>query len=225
MSPHTNRNGMHDNSKRMFLRYALPLFGQRTRVLEIGPDGTPGTYQKLVENALGGPCAAWHTIDLAGRPGMTHAANDEYSFPLADDSYDLVLSGQVLEHVRKPWRWLPELARVCRPGGHVVTLSPVSWPYHEAPVDCWRAYPAGLRALCEEAGLEVQDCRWESLEPRSLLPRFPRPTIEHEPGLLFRVARFVGWPLARSFDAITIGKKPAPVAADRDAKRPLVGAS
>lgn len=200
---------MHENSKLMFARHALPFFGAGARVLEVGPDGVPSTYHRRVQDALGtaGP-VAWDTIDLAGRPGMTFAARDEYSFPVADGAYDVVLSGQVLEHVRKPWRWLPELARVCRPGGHVVTISPVSWPYHEAPVDCWRAYPEGLRALYEDAGLVVVESRWETLEPRGLLPRCPRPVNDHAAGLLFKLARFVHWPLARAYDAITIGRKP-----------------
>jgi SAM-dependent methyltransferase len=199
---------MHENSKLMFVRHALPLFAAGSRVLEIGPDGMPSTYERLVREALGasGP-SAWHTVDLASRPGTTFAARDEYTFPIADAEYDVVLSGQVLEHVRKPWRWLPELARVCRRGGNVVTISPVSWPYHEAPIDCWRAYPEGLRALHEEAGLDVVASLWQSLEPKRLLPRLPRPASDHAPGLLHKVARWVRWPLARAYDAITIARK------------------
>jgi SAM-dependent methyltransferase len=200
---------MHDNSKLLFAKYALPFFGAGTRVLEVGPDGVPSTYEAIVrrERGGGGP-AAWHTVDLATRPGMTHRAKTEYEFEIADGSYDVVLSGQVLEHVRKPWRWLPELARVCRSGGHVITISPVSWPYHEAPVDCWRIYPEGLRALHEEARLDVVSVRWESLEERGLLPRWPRPVSDHAPGFGYKLARLLHWPLARSFDAITIAKKP-----------------
>jgi SAM-dependent methyltransferase len=199
---------MHENSRLMFVRYALPLFGAGARVLEVGPDGMPSTYERIVRDALGaGPPSAWHTVDLATRPGTTYAARDEYAFPIADGAYDVVLSGQVLEHVRKPWRWLPELARVCRRGGSVVTISPVNWQYHEAPVDCWRAYPEGLRALYEEAGLEVVESTWRSLEPKRLLPRVPRPASDHAPGLLYRVARRLRWPLARAYDAITIGRK------------------
>jgi SAM-dependent methyltransferase len=201
---------MHENSKRMFTRHVLPLFGGSPRVLEIGPDGVPSSYRKLVDAARGpAAVAAWDTVDLASRPGMTFAARDEYTFPIADGAYDVVLSGQVLEHVRKPWRWLPELARVCRPGGHVVTISPVNWPYHEAPVDCWRAFPEGLRALYDEAGLDVVLARWETLEPRGVLPRCPRPVSDHAPGLLYKLARAVRWPLARAYDAVTIGQKPA----------------
>ena len=200
---------MHDNSKRMFERYALPLFPAATRVLEIGPDGVPSSYRRLVEARLGDAAPkVWDTVDLASRPGMTFAARSEYEFPIDDGAYDLVLSGQVLEHVRKPWRWLPELARVCRGGGTVVTFSPISWAYHEAPIDCWRAYPEGLRALYEEAGLQVLDARWETLEPRGWLPRCPRPISDHAPGIVFKLARAIGWPLARAYDAVTIGRKP-----------------
>jgi len=200
---------MHENSKLIFARHAMPFFGADVRVLEIGPDGVPSSYQRLVRDQLGARAPkTWDTVDLATRPGMTHAARSEYEFPIAADQYDLVLSGQVLEHVKKPWRWLPELARVCRPGGHVITISPVTWPYHEAPVDCWRIYPEGMRALCEEAGLQVLDVRWESLEGRSILPRWPRPASDHAPGRLYKVARWLRWPLARSFDTLTIGRKP-----------------
>ena len=201
---------MHDNSKLLFAKYATGFFREGTRVLEIGPDGVPSTYRSMVSRAPAARApAVWDTVDLAGRPGMTHSARSEYEFPIADGSYDVVLSGQVLEHVKKPWRWLPELARVCRPGGHVITISPVSWPYHEAPVDCWRIYPEGLRALHEEARLDVLDVRWESLEKRGFLPRCPRPVSDHAPGLAHKLARLLHWPLARSFDAITIARKPA----------------
>ena len=201
---------MHDNSKLLFTRHALPFFTRGVRVLEIGPDHVPSTYQQMVaaERSRDGP-AVWETVDLASRPGMTHAATNEYAFPIPEACYDVVVSGQVMEHVRKPWLWLRELARVCRAGGHVLTISPVSWPYHEAPVDCWRAYPEGMRALYEDAGLEVLESSWKTLEPRGLLPRCPRPISDHAPGLLYKLARFLHWPLARSYDTITIGRKPA----------------
>lgn len=219
---------MHENSKLLFARYAAAFFRGNPRVLEVGPDGTPSSYETMVRRDLVAAAPlTWHTVDLASRPGMTHAARSEYEFPIADDSYDVVLSGQVLEHVRKPWRWLPELARVCSPGGHVITISPITWPYHEAPVDCWRIYPEGLRALHDEARLEVLDVRWESLERKGLLPRWPRPVSDHAPGFAYRVARRLHWPLARSFDAITVARKGAgaraasgPRQLDRDGSSP-----
>ena len=91
-------------------------------------------------------------------------ASSEYSFPVPDETYDVVLSGQVIEHVRKIWVWMREVARVCKAGGIVITINPVSWPYHEAPIDCWRAYPEGMKALYEDSKLEVIFSGWESLE-------------------------------------------------------------
>ena len=66
--------------------------------------------------------------------------------------------------MRKIWLWIKELTRVCKVGGLVITINPVSWPYHEHPIDCWRAFPEGMRALYEDASLEVLLSIFESLE-------------------------------------------------------------
>jgi SAM-dependent methyltransferase len=140
------------------------------RVLEIGPDQRPSTYQRVVAD----PTITWETLDmdegarwtLVSTAALTHRSTNEYIFPIADNAFDVVVSGQVIEHVRKIWRWVPELARVCKPGGLVITINPVSWEYHEAPVDCWRIYPEGMRALHADAGLTTELAVFESLEDR-----------------------------------------------------------
>lgn len=166
---------MHRNSLLLFEKYAKPYFHGHTRVLEIGPDEFPTAYQKIV----GDDTIVWETLEVvppdcgyspysteAAIKHLTYVAEDEYQFPIADETFDIVLSGQVLEHVRKPWLWIPELARICRSGGHVITVNPVNWPYHEAPVDCWRIYPEGMTSLYEDAGLTTVFAQAESLELR-----------------------------------------------------------
>ncbi|MEO8334776.1 MAG: methyltransferase domain-containing protein [bacterium] len=197
---------MHPNSVLYFEKYAQPLFTRGMKVLEIGPDEFPSTYERML--APVGP--EWHTLDMHHAPELTFPNSGEYSFPVPDGTYDIVLSGQVIEHVRKPWRWIPELARVTRPGGLVITINPVSWIYHEAPIDCWRIYPEGMRALYEEAALEVELCEWGSLES----PQFRR----HMPGnslndrgkvrqVVYGLLGRFGFPVEASFDTITIGRK------------------
>ena len=156
---------MHKNSRLLFEKYARQYFRPEMRVLEIGPDRDPSTYRGIV-----GPTAGWDTLDFASRTDvpLTYRTTEEYRFPVPDGEYDLVFAAQVIEHVRKIWRWVPELARVCRPGGLVIIINPVSWHYHESPVDCWRIYPEGMKALCDEAGLEVITSRWESVELEKL---------------------------------------------------------
>jgi SAM-dependent methyltransferase len=105
---------------------------------------------------VGDGAITWETVDLYESPNLAYRAIDEYHFPIPDDTFDIILSGQVIEHVRKVWLWVKGVARVCKPGGLVITINPVSWGYHEAPVDCWRIYPEGMKALYEDAGLEMQ---------------------------------------------------------------------
>jgi len=152
---------MHLNSRLIFQKYAVPYFCNGMKVLEIGPEEVPSAYEKTVDN----PRIQWETLDIGTDvPNVTIRTKHEYEYPVLDNSYDVVVSGNVIEHVRRIWRWMKELRRITKPNGLVITVSPLSWPYHEAPVDCWRIYPEGMRALCEEAELKVVVAAYESLE-------------------------------------------------------------
>jgi SAM-dependent methyltransferase len=135
----------------LFEKYALTLFQPGMRVLEVGPENVPSIHERMVGNAE----VCFEYLDIVERgPGVIWA-KDEYEYPISDGTYDIVLSSMVLEHVKKPWHWVPELARITKPGGYVVTVVPVNWPYHCWPVDCWRVYGEGMMALYEDAGLKT----------------------------------------------------------------------
>jgi SAM-dependent methyltransferase len=176
------------------------------RVLEIGPDAVPSTYQR----AVGDSSIVWHTLDMGDNPSLTYRALSEYQFPIESASYDIVLSGQVIEHVRQVWVWVQELARVCKAGGLVVTINPVSWPYHEAPVDCWRIFPEGMRALYESAGLQVRISCWESLEANGYRRHIPGRSAEWQTPrmrFVYRCLGMFGLPVECAYDTITVGAK------------------
>jgi SAM-dependent methyltransferase len=198
---------VHQNSALLFRKYALEYFSSGQQVLEIGPNTIPSTYRRIVDD----DSLAWDTLDLHPRPNITYCGS-EYEFPIEDGAYDFVLSGQVIEHVPRIWVWIREVARVCKEGGLVVTINPVSWPYHEAPVDCWRIYPEGMRALYEEAGLEVLLSRWESLEatdyPVHIPGRsFPKDNVTGSMAAVYRALGHAGFPVERAYDTITVGRK------------------
>ena len=90
---------------------------------------------------------------------------NEYKYDVADNSFDVVFSGNVSEHVKELWTWMAEQFRILKPGGHVICHNPFSEPYHEEPIDCWRIYPSGMRALMEWAGFEVIGAGLEHLVP------------------------------------------------------------
>ncbi|MCW5912002.1 MAG: methyltransferase domain-containing protein [Cyclobacteriaceae bacterium] len=152
---------MHLNSEELLKRYGLSYFKNGIKVLEIGPAGIPSAYQKLVSNST----IEWHTLDLEETfTGLTYIAKEEYHYPIEDQSYDLIITGQVIEHVKKIWLWIPELKRILKKGGILIIINPISWPYHEFPVDCWRIYPEGMKALCDDNQLEILESRFESIE-------------------------------------------------------------
>ena len=198
---------MHANSKLLFDKYARQRFPAGRKVLEIGPDVSPSNYRKIADptNAM-----TWDTVDFPRDFPTTFTLTEEYHFPIPSDTYDVVLSGQVIEHVRKVWVWMKEVTRVCKPGGLVITINPVSWPYHEAPVDCWRIYPEGMRALCDDAGLDVVYCEFESLEAKQFHAALPGRSPDWQPKFVRRVFGMlnrVKFPVECAFDTITIARK------------------
>ena len=197
---------MHENSKLLFQKYALEYFRTSKRVLEIGPDSFPSTYKEIVSNES----IVWDTLDLYEDDRLTYSAESAYTFPISENSYDIVLSGNVIEHVRKVWIWMKEVSRVCKADGLVITINPVSWPYHQAPIDCWRAYPEGMKALYEDSSLEVLVSTWESLEQVNSMRRLPGRSAEWQSKRLrfaYGVLGFLGFPVECAFDTITIGRK------------------
>jgi SAM-dependent methyltransferase len=75
-----------------------------------------------------------------------------------DASADLLLSFQVLEHVRDLAVYFSEARRVLRPAGRMVLSTHGTWLYHPHPEDHRRWTRQGLVAEIEGHGFEVTDC-------------------------------------------------------------------
>lgn len=175
---------MHSNSLWMFQRHALGLIPAGARVLEIGPTGRPSAFRSSVSVEVGG----WTTLGLDEGPHVDIVTSDPYRYPMSDGSCDVIVAGNVLEHVPRPWLWLKELHRISAPNGRLILVVPVSWPFHEYPVDCWRIYPDGMRALLSDHGWNPLVCVSGSIEAE----RFPR----HVPG------RSPGWWMHRPWNRL-----------------------
>ena len=67
-------------------------------------------------------------LDLTSGPNVDLVTNDPYEWTeLEDEKFDLV----------------------------ICVIAPSSGPEHKYPVDCWRFYPDGMKALCNYSGLEL----------------------------------------------------------------------
>jgi SAM-dependent methyltransferase len=81
---------------------------------------------------------------------------DGARLPFADSCINHVICLEVLEHVRWPDQVLAEVARVLKPGGHLILSMPFLYPLHDAPHDYQRYTVHGLARSVSNAGLVLQ---------------------------------------------------------------------
>ena len=101
------------------------------------------------------PTVDYVGADLPGNPDAHVDLNPDATVPADDESFDAVISTQVLEHVSDPALYLSECFRVLRPGGRMLVSTHGVFAYHPDPVDYWRWTCAGLQRQVELAGFEV----------------------------------------------------------------------
>jgi SAM-dependent methyltransferase len=80
---------------------------------------------------------------------------DGKKIPFGKDSFDSVISTEVLEHIFEPKEFLNEINRVLRPGGKLLLTVPFIWDEHEQPCDFGRYTSFGLIFIMETAGFKV----------------------------------------------------------------------
>lgn len=76
------------------------------------------------------------------------------ALPFENQSFDTILSFQVLEHLPTPQSLLEECHRILRNGGTLFLTVPFQWRVHEAPYDFFRYTRYGLEFMLKNAGFE-----------------------------------------------------------------------
>ncbi|MDD2735994.1 MAG: methyltransferase domain-containing protein [Desulfuromonadaceae bacterium] len=87
-----------------------------------------------------------------------------FSLPFDNESFDAVVSDQVLEHVEgNPQDAINETLRVLKPGGLMVHATCFINPIHGAPSDYWRFTPEALALLSKERTNIVEVNGWGNI--------------------------------------------------------------
>jgi SAM-dependent methyltransferase len=148
--------------KRFIELYADPLtVGAKDKltVVDVGAADRDMHHKKMFDhnkwNYLG--------LDITTEVNVDIVLRDPYNWPIANDSVDLVISGQAFEHIEYIWLTIEEIARIMKPNALCFIIAPANGPIHRHPVDCWRFNPDGFTALAKYAKLTpiVSELQWE----------------------------------------------------------------
>lgn len=121
-------------------------------IVDLGSCDYNGSYRPIFARA------PWRYIGVDLTPGknVDLVLREAYRWrELKSESVDVLVSGQTFEHTEFLWETILEIARVLKPSGLCCIIAPATGDEHRFPVDCWRIYSDGFRALARYAGLEV----------------------------------------------------------------------
>jgi SAM-dependent methyltransferase len=111
----------------------------------------------------------YHITDITPRPNSPKniVVADICNCPeIPDNTYDIVFSNNVWEHLERPWDAGRESVRILKEGGLVICKAPWAWRYHPVPIDGFRFSHTGLQILFTQdknvetvfAGYDL--CQW-----------------------------------------------------------------
>ena len=146
---------MHTSSMKLMTEFRDKYLAGMTgcTILDVGALQLPkhDSYRSLFGNYryTGMDIVPGRNVDIVGYEGLVRG-------------YDVVISGQVMEHVARPWEWLATLAR--RYNSYICIIAPNTFKEHRYPLDCYRFWPDGMRALFEYAGIVPLEIRRDGID-------------------------------------------------------------
>jgi SAM-dependent methyltransferase len=133
---------------------------KKTKILDVGSMDVNGSYKKLFDSKF----SSYIGVDIAAGNNVDVVLKSPYKLPFSKNSFDYVISGQAFEHIEFFWITWKEMVRVTKPDGFIFLIAPSRGPVHDYPLDCWRFYPDGFRALAKLENCELLSVNtdWDS---------------------------------------------------------------
>jgi len=138
-------------------------------LLDIGcHDRWPEKYVKAPEIYVG---LDYPALQVAGYKSTVDVWGDGHCLPFSNQSFDVVLLLDVLEHVTSDELVLQEVERVLKSTGKLIIQIPFLYPVHDYPHDYRRYTGEGLKLLLRAKGFDVSsiESRGSPIETACLL--------------------------------------------------------
>lgn len=127
------------------------------KILDVGSLDTSGENYNYKSIFNENPNWLYVGLDFQDGENVDILVNDIYNWiEIEDNSFDVVISGQLFEHLEYFWLTMGEIDRVLKPGGFCCIIAPAGGPKHgAAQTDCYRFNVDGLRAISKYVNFEV----------------------------------------------------------------------
>jgi len=125
--------------------------GKKYSILDYGCGAKP--YEHLFE----GHIEKYTGVDVGENPHADFNIQPGERLAFEDNTFDFVLSSQVLEHVKDVDQYMEECRRVLKSGGVLLLSTHGTWQFHASPYDYNRWTCMGLQYLIERSGFDVID--------------------------------------------------------------------
>lgn len=132
------------------MKYLDKLQKTDLKILDVGSCDVNGTYRPLFDYK------DWEYtgLDMHRGKNVDIVPSNKYDWVEIDDNaFDVVISGQAFEHIEYFWLTIGEISRIMKKDGFLCIIAPSNGYEHKYPVDCWRFYPDGMKAIAKYANL------------------------------------------------------------------------
>lgn len=94
----------------------------------------------------------WEKFGFVSYRNTTYPEYDLCKDVLDNETFDIIIAKQLLEHVKYPYSAVQNLYRMLNSGGVVVIATPLLVKIHKCPTDCSRWTEVGIKHLLIEGG-------------------------------------------------------------------------
>lgn len=140
---------MHKSSMERMKWFRDNYITDQKTILDIGSCDVNGAYKKLFHKY------DYTGVDICKGGNVDIVLKNPYKWNEIDSKYDIIISGQTLEHTEFFWLTVAEMVKVLKKGGLLCLIAPSVIGEHRYPVDCYRYYCDGMIAIAKYYCLEI----------------------------------------------------------------------